>query len=274
MVGSPEEGGRRPNPDLKEPTVQQVTMRDMLEAGVHFGHQTSRWHPKMAPYIFGARNKIHIINLEKTVPLFSQALAFLRDMARDGGKVLFVGTKSQARDIIAEQAGRCGMYYVNHRWPGGMLTNWQTIRNSIQRLKDIERMAEDGTFELLPKKESLLLERERGKLERSLGGIKDMKGLPDALFVIDMEHEQIAVAEANKLGIPVVAVVDTNVDPAQADYIIPGNDDSVRAIRLYTAGVADAVLQGIQAREEGMVTGATGDEEMIEVIEEEGGEGD
>ena len=252
--------------------MQQVTMRDMLEAGVHFGHQTSRWHPKMGPYIFGARKKIHIINLEKTVPLFNQAMSFLRELAQDGGKVLFVGTKSQARDLVAEQAQRCGMYYVNHRWPGGMLTNWQTIRNSIQRLKDIERMAEDGTFEVLPKKESLLLERERSKLERSLGGIKDMKGPPDVLFVIDMEREQIAVAEAKKLGIPVVAVADTNVDPARADHIIPGNDDSVRAIRLYTSAVADAVLDGLQTREEGLA-GGTGDEEMVEVTEEEGGEG-
>ena len=252
--------------------MEPISMREMLEAGVHFGHRTSRWHPKMAPFIFGARKKIHIINLEKTVPLFEQARNFLRDLAHDGGKILFVGTKSQARDSIAEQAERCGQYYVNHRWPGGMLTNWQTIRNSIQRLKDIERMAEDGTFEVLPKKESLLLERERSKLERSLGGIKDMKGPPDVLFVIDMEREQIAVAEAKKLGIPVVAVADTNVDPARADHIIPGNDDSVRAIRLYTSAAADAVLDGLQTREEGLA-GGTGDEEMVEVTEEEGGEG-
>jgi len=252
--------------------VAYPTMREMLEAGVHFGHQTSRWHPKMAPYIFGARKRIHIINLEKTVPLFREAMDFLRGVARDGGKVLFVGTKSQARDMVAEQAERCGMYFVNHRWPGGMLTNWQTIRKSIQRLKDIERMAADGTFEVLPKKESLLLERERSKLERSLGGIKDMKGIPDALFVVDMEREQLAVAEARKLGIPVMAVADTNVDPARADYIIPGNDDSVRAIRLYVSSAADAILEGVQEREQELTTAVANDEEMVEVMEEGGPE--
>ncbi|MFB6261603.1 MAG: 30S ribosomal protein S2 [Thiohalorhabdaceae bacterium] len=251
--------------------MEPISMREMLEAGVHFGHRTSRWHPKMAPYIFGARKKIHIINLEKTVPLFEQARTFLRDLAHDGGKVLFVGTKSQARDAVAEQAERCGMYYVNHRWPGGMLTNWQTIRNSIQRLKDIERMREDGTFDVIPKKEALLLERERSKLERSLGGIKDMGGIPDALFVIDMEREQIAVNEAKKLGLPVVAVADTNVNPRKADYIIPGNDDSVRAIRLYTEAVADAVIEGRQVKEQEMTSPVANDEEMVEVTEEGGG---
>jgi len=247
-------------------------MRDMLQAGAHFGHQTRYWNPKMDKFIFGARNKIHIINLEKTVPLFEQARAFLRDLSHDGGKILFVGTKSQARDSIAEQAERCGMYFVNHRWPGGMLTNWQTIRNSIQRLKDIERMREDGTFEVLPKKESLLLERERAKLERSLGGIKDMGGIPDALFVVDMEREQIAVNEAKKLGLPVVAVADTNVNPHKADYIIPGNDDSVRAINLYTRAVADAVLEGRQAKEQEMTSAVANDDEMVEVIDEGPGE--
>jgi len=251
--------------------AEDVSMRQMLEAGVHFGHRTSRWHPKMGPYIFGARKKIHIINLEKTVPLFRQAMTFLRDLAHNGGKVLFVGTKSQARDVIAEQALRCGMYYVNHRWPGGMLTNWQTIRNSIQRLKDIERMAADGTFEMIPKKEALLLERERSKLERSLGGIKDMSGVPDVLFVIDMEREAIAVAEAKKLGIPVVAVADTNVNPGKADYIIPGNDDAVRAIKLYVNAAADAVLEGRQDREVEMTSTVSGDEEMIEVTDEDAG---
>ncbi|HKJ89042.1 MAG TPA: 30S ribosomal protein S2 [Gammaproteobacteria bacterium] len=251
--------------------AEDVSMRQMLEAGVHFGHRTSRWHPKMGPYIFGARKKIHIINLEKTVPLFRQAMTFLRDLAHNGGKVLFVGTKSQARDVIAEQALRCGMYYVNHRWPGGMLTNWQTIRNSIQRLKDIERMAADGTFEMIPKKEALLLERERTKLERSLGGIKDMSGVPDVLFVIDMEREAIAVAEAKKLGIPVVAVADTNVNPGKADYIIPGNDDAVRAIKLYVNAAADAVLEGRQDREVEMTSTVSGDEEMIEVTDEDAG---
>lgn len=253
--------------------MEPISMREMLEAGVHFGHRTSRWHPKMGPYIFGARKKIHIINLEKTVPLFEQARAFLRDLAHDGGKVLFVGTKSQARDAVAEQAARCGMYYVNHRWPGGMLTNWQTIRNSIQRLKDIERMREDGTFEVLPKKEALLLERERSKLERSLGGIKDMGGIPDALFVIDMEREQIAVNEAKKLGLPVVAVADTNVNPRKADYIIPGNDDSVRAIRLYVETMADAILEGRQVKEQEMTSPVANDDEMVEVTEE-GGRGE
>lgn len=249
--------------------MKPISMRELLEAGVHFGHRTSRWHPKMAPYIFGTRKRIHIINLEETVPLLEWARQFLRDIAQDGGKVLFVGTKSQAREAVAEQAQRCGMYYVNHRWPGGMLTNWQTIRKSIQRLKDIERMAEDGTFEVLPKKETLLLEQERSKLERSLGGIKEMGGLPDALFVIDMEREDIAVAEANKLNIPVVAVADTNVNPERADYIFPGNDDAVRAIRIYTEVMADAILEGRQRREQELSpTLATEDEEMVEVSEE------
>ncbi|HKJ72130.1 MAG TPA: 30S ribosomal protein S2 [Gammaproteobacteria bacterium] len=252
--------------------MEPISMREMLEAGVHFGHRTSRWHPKMSPYIFGARKKIHIINLEQTVPMFEQARAFLRGLAHDGGKVLFVGTKSQARDAIAEQAERCGMYFVNHRWPGGMLTNWQTIRNSIQRLKDIERMREDGTFDVLPKKESLLLERERAKLERSLGGIKDMGGIPDALFVIDMEREQIAVNEAKKLGLPVVAVADTNVNPDKADYIIPGNDDAVRAINLYTRAMADAILDGRQAKEQEMTSAVANDEEMVEVTDDGSGE--
>jgi len=263
-------GWTEAKPRHEERIVNNVTMRQMLEAGVHFGHRTSRWHPKMGPYIFGARKKIHIINLEQTVPLFQQGMTFLRNLAHDGGKILFVGTKSQARDAIAEQAERCGMYYVNHRWPGGMLTNWQTIRNSIQRLKDIERMAEDGTFEILPKKETLLLERERSKLQRSVGGIKEMGGIPDALFVVDMQRESIAVAEANKLGIPVVAVADTNVNPAKADYIIPGNDDAVRAIQLYLEAAADAVLDGRQAREQEMTT-PVANEEMVEVTEEPGG---
>lgn len=244
-------------------------MRQMLEAGVHFGHRTSRWNPKMAPYIFGARKKIHIVNLEKTVPLFRQAMGYLRGVAHDNGKVLFVGTKSQARDTIAEQAERCGQYFVNHRWPGGLLTNWQTIRKSISRLKDIERMSEDGTYDVLPKKETLLLERERSKLERQVGGIKDMGGLPDVMFVVDMERESLAVAEANKLGIPVVAVADTNVDPRRADYIIPGNDDSVRAIQLYVTSAADAVIDGKQTREQEMTATVANDDEMVEVTEDD-----
>ncbi len=252
--------------------MKHVSMRQMLEAGVHFGHRTSRWHPKMAPYIFGSRKKIHIIDLEKTVPLFRQAMEFLRELAYDGGQFLFVGTKSQAREAITEHAKRCGSFYVNHRWPGGMLTNYRTIRKSIQRLKEIERMANDGTFEMLPKKEILMLEREQAKLERNLGGIKEMEGLPDALFVIDMEREAIAVREANKLQLPVVAVADTNVDPTQADYIIPGNDDAVRAIQLYVETAADTILEGRQLREQELTTAVASDEEMVEISDEEVGE--
>ncbi len=219
-------------------------MRDMLEAGVHFGHQTRYWNPKMGAYIFGQRNKIHIINLEKTLPLYREALQFMSRLAAEGGKILFVGTKRAARDAIREEAERCAMPYVNHRWLGGMLTNFKTIRQSVKRLKDLEAMFQDGSIERFNKKEALLLERELTKLQRSLGGIKEMEYLPDALFVIDVGHEKIAVTEANKLGIPVIGVVDTNNDPSNVDYVIPGNDDAIRAVRLYITGAADAILEG------------------------------
>ncbi len=247
--------------------MTSVSMRQMLEAGVHFGHQTRFWHPKMRPYIFGERNKIHIINLEKTLPLFNQAMEYLRSLAANGGTVLFVGTKRQAADIIGEEARRAGCPYVNHRWLGGMLTNFRTVRRSIERLKTLESLlAEGGGSEKLGKKEVLSLDRERAKLERSLGGIKDMVTLPDALFVIDVGHEYIAVAEANKLNIPVVGVVDTNCKPDGVDYIIPGNDDAIRAIRLYAHAAADAVLAG---RAQASAVAGDGEEEFVEVKEEE-----
>ncbi|HYA19880.1 MAG TPA: 30S ribosomal protein S2 [Burkholderiales bacterium] len=221
-----------------------VTMRQMLEAGVHFGHQTRYWNPKMAPYIFGHRNKIHIINLEKSLVLYHEALKFLRDLAANKGTILFVGTKRQAREIIKEEALRCGAPYVDYRWLGGMLTNFKTVKQSIKRLKEMQNMAHDGTLDKMPKKEALGYQREMAKLERSLGGIKDINGLPDALFVIDVGYQKGAVAEANRLGIPVVGVVDTNHDPETIAYVIPGNDDSSRAIRLYARGAADAILEG------------------------------
>jgi small subunit ribosomal protein S2 len=224
--------------------MSNVSMRQMLEAGVHFGHQTRYWNPKMGAYIFGQRNKIHIINLEKTLPLFQEAMNYVGTLAANGGKVLFVGTKRAARDAIREEAERCGMPFVNHRWLGGMLTNFKTIRQSIKRLKELEAMFEDGTIERFNKKEALGLSREREKLEQSLGGIKNMDGLPDALFIVDVGHEKIAVSEANKLGVPVVGVVDTNNDPGSVDYVIPGNDDAIRAVRLYIEGAANAVLEG------------------------------
>jgi len=238
-------------------------MRQMLEAGVHFGHQTRYWNPKMAPYIFGARSKIHIINLEKTLPLYLDALNFVGRLASKGGKVLLVGTKRSAREANAEAAIRCGMPYVNHRWLGGMLTNFKTVRQSIKRLKDLELMAQDGTFDQLAKKEVIGLRREMDKLERSLGGIKDMSSLPDALFVIDVGHERIAVQEANKLGIPVLGVVDTNNSPDGVNYVVPGNDDAIRAIQLYVGGLADAVLEGRAV----MATGRSA-EEFVEIPEE------
>lgn len=221
-----------------------VTMRQMLEAGVHFGHQTRYWNPKMAPFIFGDRNKIHIVNLEKTLPLFEEASKYLRQLAANKGRILFVGTKRQAREIMKEEAVRAGCAYVNHRWLGGMLTNFKTVKQSIKRLKDFEAMMLDGSFEKFGKKEVLGYKREMEKLERSIGGIKDMGGLPDAIFIIDVGHESGAVTEAAKLGIPVVGVVDTNNSPDGISYIIPGNDDSSRAIRLYARGMADAVLEG------------------------------
>ncbi len=224
--------------------MPELSMREMLEAGVHFGHQTRYWHPKMAPYIFGERNKIHIINLEQTLPLMQEALNFVSSLAARRGTILFVGTKRAAQEAIAEQATRCGMPYVNRRWLGGMLTNYKTVKQSIKRLKELEAMKEEGVFDRMSKKEALRHQRELDKLNASLGGIKDMPGLPDALFVIDVGHEKIAVSEANKLGIPVVAVVDTNCSPDGVDYVIPGNDDAIRSIRLYTRLVADAVLEG------------------------------
>ena len=221
-----------------------VSMRDMLAAGVHFGHQTRFWNPKMAPYIFGARNKIHIINLERTLPAFNEALSEIQGMAQRGNKILFVGTKRAAAKVIAEQASRVGMPFVDQRWLGGMLTNYKTIRQSIRRLQDLEKQAEDGTFEMLPKKEALQKTRLMEKLHRSLGGIKEMGGLPDAIFVVDVQHEHIAISEANKLGIPVFGIVDSNSDPDGVDFVIPGNDDAIRAIRLYVTAVADAVAEG------------------------------
>jgi small subunit ribosomal protein S2 len=222
-------------------------MKEFLEAGVHFGHQTRRWNPKMKEYIYGERNGIYIIDLQKTLKLFKDAAKFVADMAQEGRTILFVGTKRQAQDAIAEEAARCGMYYVNHRWLGGLLTNHSTIQKSIQRLRELEEMSKDGRYGLLPKKEVLKLERERLHLEHNLAGIKEMPGLPDVLIVVDSSKEDIAVLEARKLGIPVVAVVDTNCDPDLVDYVIPGNDDALRSIRLFTSRLADAVLEGRQA---------------------------
>ncbi len=221
-----------------------VTMRQMLEAGVHFGHQTRYWNPKMSPFIFGARNKIHIINLEKSLPMYQEALKFVRTLTANKGTVLFVGTKRQARDIVKEEALRAGAPYVDYRWLGGMLTNFKTVKQSIKRLKEMDQMIADGSVEKLTKKEGLNFSREKEKLERSLGGIKDMGGIPDALFVIDVGFHKIAVTEAKKLGVPIVGVVDTNNSLDGIDYVIPGNDDSTRAIRLYARGVADAILEG------------------------------
>jgi small subunit ribosomal protein S2 len=240
----------------------------MLEAGVHFGHQTRYWNPKMAPFIFGHRNKIHIINLEKTLVMYQEALKYVRQLAANRGTILFVGTKRSAREILREEALRCSMPFVDHRWLGGMLTNFKTVKQSIKRLKEMEQMAQDGTFDAMAKKEALGLQRELAKLQRSLGGFKELSALPDALFIIDVGYQKGAVAEANKLGIPVVAVVDTNHSPEGISYVIPGNDDSSRAIRLYARGVADAVLEGrSQAVEE---VAAASRDEFVEV-EEEGG---
>lgn len=222
----------------------QVSMRDLLQAGAHFGHQTRFWNPKMKPFIFGARNKIHIINLEHTVPAMNDALNFVNNLASKKNKVLFVGTKRAASAIIREQAIRAGMPYVDHRWLGGMLTNWKTLRQSINRLKELETQSQDGTFAKLTKREALERTREMEKLEKSLGGVKNMGGLPDALFIIDVDHEQIAIKEAKNLGIPVIAIVDTNSNPDGVDYIIPGNDDAIRAVTLYASAMADAVLAG------------------------------
>ncbi len=247
--------------------MASVSMRQMLEAGVHFGHQTRYWNPKMAPFIFGERSKIHIINLEKTLPLFQDAMNYMSRMAANGGRILFVGTKRAARDAIAESARSCKMPFVNHRWLGGMLTNFKTVRQSIKRLKDLEAMAADGTFDRLAKKEVILLRREMDKLERSLGGIKDMPSLPDALFIIDVGHEKIAIQEARKLGIPVVAIVDTNNSPEGVDYVIPGNDDAIRAITLYLQAAISAVTDGRSS----VTTGGAAVEEFIEVDDTDNG---
>ena len=236
-----------------------VSMRDMLKAGVHFGHQTRYWNPKMKPFIFGARNKVHIINLEKTVPMFNDALAEINKIAARKGKVLFVGTKRAASESIKEAAVNCDQYYVNNRWLGGMLTNWKTVRQSIKRLKDLETQSTDGTFDKLTKKEALMRTREMEKLEKSLGGIKNMGGLPDAMFVIDADHEHIAIKEANNLGIPVFAIVDTNSNPDGVDFVVPGNDDAIRSIQLYTGAVAQTVTEArnqdivVQAEQDGFV---------------------
>ncbi len=221
-------------------------MKELLEAGVHFGHQTKRWNPKMKEYIFGERNGIYIIDLQKTLKMFKEASKFIQDLAAEGKIVLFVGTKRQAQDAIAEEAKRCNMFYVNQRWLGGLLTNWVTVQKSVKRLKELDEMATDGRYELLPKKEVIKLERERKHLQANLAGIKEMTRLPDSLFVIDSNKEQIAVREARKLGIPVVAVVDTNCDPTEVDYVIPGNDDALRAIRLFASKIADSAAEGGQ----------------------------
>lgn len=244
-----------------------VSMRQMLEAGVHFGHQTRYWNPKMAPFLFGARNKIHIIDLEQTLPLFNDAMNYLGQMAANKGSILFVGTKKAARKVVAEEAKRCEMPYVDHRWLGGMLTNFKTIKKSINRLKELETMKLDGTlYQRFNKKEALGMEREMEKLERSLGGIKDMKGIPDVLFVLDVGYEKNAVMEAKKLGIPVVAVVDSNNSPINVDYVIPGNDDSIRAVKLYCQAASDAILEAKAAI---LDLSAKADDFVEEVIEEE-----
>ncbi len=245
--------------------MAKVTMRQMLEAGVHFGHQTRYWNPKMAPYIFGAKSKIHIINLEKTMPLFHETMDYIKDLAASNGSVMFVGTKRAAQKTIAEEAIRCGMPYVNHRWLGGMLTNFKTIKQSIRRLKELESMQEDGSIQRFSKKEGLGYQRELDKLERSLGGIKDMPSLPSALFVVDVGVENIAVSEAIKLGIPVIGVVDTNNDPDCVDYMIPGNDDSIRAIKLYAQSAAAAVLEG---KAQQLSLGDVSDDDFVEMTDD------
>ena len=230
--------------------MANITMKELLEAGVHFGHQTKRWNPKMKEYIFGERNGIYIIDLQKTLKMFKEASKFVQDLAADGRIILFVGTKRQAQDAIAEEAQRCSMFYVNQRWLGGLLTNWVTVQKSVKRLKELDEMATDGRYDLLPKKEVIKLERERKHLQANLAGIKNMTRLPDAIFVIDSNKEQIAVRESRKLGIPVVAVVDTNCDPSEVDYVIPGNDDALRAIRLFTSKISESIAEGVHARDD------------------------
>jgi small subunit ribosomal protein S2 len=233
--------------------LANITMKELLEAGVHFGHQTKRWNPKMKEYIFGERNGIYIIDLQKTLKMFKEASKFVQDLAADGRIILFVGTKRQAQDAIAEEAQRCSMFYVNQRWLGGLLTNWVTVQKSVKRLKELDEMATDGRYDLLPKKEVIKLERERKHLQANLAGIKNMTRLPDAIFVIDSNKEQIAVRESRKLGIPVVAVVDTNCDPSEVDYVIPGNDDALRAIRLFTSKISESIAEGVHARDDKQV---------------------
>jgi small subunit ribosomal protein S2 len=245
-----------------------TTMRQMLEAGVHFGHQTRFWNPKMAPYIFGHRNKIHIVNLEKTLVMYQDAMKYLRQLAANRGTVLFVGTKRQAREIVAQEARRAGMPYVDERWLGGMLTNFKTVKTSIKRLRDMEATVAEGGVERMSKKEALLFSREMEKLNKSIGGIKDMNGLPDALFVIDVGYHKIAITEAQKLGVPIVAVVDTNHSPDGINYVIPGNDDSGKAIQLYAEGAADAILEGRSNALQEVAKGAS-DDEFVEVESEE-----
>ena len=243
-----------------------ITIKQLLEAGVHFGHHTRRWNPKMAEYIFTERNGIYIIDLQKTVKKFDEAYMFVRDLAAQGGTILFIGTKKQATDAICEEAQRCGMYYVNARWPGGMLTNFKTIKKSIQKLNNLEKMAEDGTFDLLPKKEVAALQKEMNDLEKNLGGIKNMKSLPSCMFVVDPKKEKNAVDEARKLGIPVVAIVDTNCDPDEIDYVIPGNDDAIRAIKLLSSVMAEAVIEGKQGEQ---ITDSSENKDAVDAAEAE-----
>jgi small subunit ribosomal protein S2 len=262
--------------------MANVTMKELLEAGVHFGHETKRWDPKMKPYIFGARNGIYIIDLQKTVQLFKEAYQFIRDVASRGEYILFVGTKKQAQETIFEQANRCGMFYVNHRWLGGMLTNFQTIKQSIDRLNKLEAMKNEEIYSLLPKKEVLELEKERTRLEKSLGGIKRMDRLPGAVFVVDPKKEKIAVREARKIGIPSIGIVDTNCDPDDVDFVVPGNDDAIRAIQLFTSKIADAVMDGKQLHEKQLQRegakeekgDAPGVQSPGEILSEEGAEGE
>ena len=269
----PSKGHHQSGSDLRinlwKVNIMSVSMREMLEAGVHFGHQTRFWNPKMAPFIFGHRNKIHIVNLEKTLPMFEEAAKYVRQLSANRGTILMVGTKRQSRDIVAQEARRAGVPFVDQRWLGGMLTNFKTVKTSIKRLKDMEATVAEGGFERMPKKEALMFQREMTKLNTSLGGIKDMGGLPDALFVIDVGYHKIAVTEALKLGIPVIAVVDTNHSPDGITHVIPGNDDSGKAIRLYARGVADAILEGRNASLQEIVGSEDGDEEFVEVEEDQ-----
>ena len=252
--------------------MANITMKELLEAGVHFGHQTKRWNPKMKEYIFGERNGIYIIDLQKTLKMFKEASKFVTDLTASGKVILFVGTKRQAQDAIAEEANRCGMFYINQRWLGGLLTNWVTVQKSVRRLQELDDMATDGRYDLLTKKEVIKLERERKHLQANLAGIKNMKRLPDAIFVVDSNNEAIAVKEARKLGIPVVAVVDTNCDPTVVDYVIPGNDDALRAIRLFTSKISDSVVEGVQMSVDKQFTDATAGVTALPVSEAHIGE--